>query len=83
MSKVFNRDEPLDDPALQVEGSNLEPEEMAALAAVFNHLQGPDAAAPDVINPVRRPDRTLMRRDELGLWARPGADQWRRAAGRR
>ena len=75
--------------AVQISGAHLEPEEMAALTAVIQQLQ---AGAPPVENErggrerhrpsgPRGVDRTLDRRQRLGLWARPGSGQWRRAAG--
>lgn len=78
--------------AVHMQGCELEPEEMAALAAALTQLQAqcggalPAAGAPHGAGAGRgpraaRPDRTLSRRADLGLWARPGADQWRRAEG--
>ncbi|MDO5633325.1 MAG: acyl-CoA carboxylase epsilon subunit [Micrococcus sp.] len=74
---------------LQVSGATLEPEEMAALTAVLAQMQVAAAEAPE--EPAPRPgrsgpgprgvDRTLDRRQRLGLWARPGRGQWRNAAG--
>jgi len=75
--------------AVQISGAHLEPEEMAALTAVIQQLQAGAAPASDERTARERHrtagprgvDRTLDRRQRLGLWARPGAGQWRRAAG--
>ncbi|SJN35593.1 hypothetical protein FM125_10740 [Micrococcus lylae] len=75
--------------AVQISGAHLEPEEMAALTAVIHQLQ---AGTPPVESErggreQHRPsgprgvDRTLDRRQRLGLWARPGSGQWRRGEG--
>ncbi|QCU78599.1 hypothetical protein E7744_10870 [Citricoccus sp. SGAir0253] len=73
-------DRPGKEPVLVVRGS-LDAEETAALTAVLqaaavqaehHHRQGAGR---------RDPDRTLERRRRLGLWARPGSDSWRHAAG--
>lgn len=75
--------------AVQISGAHLEPEEMAALTAVIQQLQAGAPPAEEERGPRERHrpsdprgvDRTLDRRQRLGLWARPGAGQWRRAAG--
>jgi hypothetical protein len=69
-------------PELVVKGS-LDAEETAALAAVIQAaaVQAEDAHHEGAGGAGR--DRTLERRRRLGLWARPGADSWRRAAGQR
>lgn len=75
--------------AVEISGAHLEPEEMAALAAVLQQLQAgaPPAEGERGTRERHRPagprgvDRTLERRRRLGLWARPGEGQWRRAAG--
>ncbi|MCK6096214.1 hypothetical protein KZX06_07415 [Micrococcus sp. EYE_162] len=54
---------------------------MAALTAVLAHLRAEEAQAVQARPRPPRLDRTLRRRDDLGLWARPGKDQWRRSAG--
>lgn len=74
-------DEENEAAALEMQGAQLEPEEMAALAAVLAQLRAQDAAR--AAQPPSRavPDRTLHRRRDLGLWSRPGAGQWRRSAG--
>ncbi|MBB4734657.1 hypothetical protein HDA30_000165 [Micrococcus cohnii] len=73
---------------LRISGAQLEPEEMAALTALLAQLPNTDeqaaAASPRERVSPRGPrgiDRTLERRRRLGLWARPGAGQWRDAAG--
>lgn len=71
-----------DNPELVVKGT-LDDEETAALAAVLQAMavqaeqsRREDAGRSDA-------DRTLDRRRRLGLWARPGSDSWKHAAGRR
>ncbi|CAM3921226.1 hypothetical protein E4A47_04105 [Micrococcus flavus] len=69
---------------VRLDGAQLEPEEMAALTAVLAQMRAQGATAVPQAGRhgrMRRPDRTLLRRGDLGLWARPGQDQWRRAAG--
>lgn len=69
---------------VRLDGAQLEPEEMAALTAVLAQMRAQGGAAvPETGRQGRmpRPDRTLVRRGDLGLWARPGRDQWRRAGG--
>ena len=92
MTASQNPHEPMDDAGeeavVEVQGAQLEPEEMAALTAVLAQLQAQDVQAAFGRRAGRgarpsRPDRTLVRRGELGLWARPGHDQWRRSAGPR
>ena len=60
---------------LQLSGPELEPEEMAAAARAEAARLDAEAADP------RPLDRTLRRRGDLGLWARPGRGQWRQGAG--
>ena len=70
--------------AVRLDGAQLEPEEMAALTAVLAQMRaqgGTEVPQAGRHGRMRRPDRTLLRRGDLGLWARPGQDQWRRAAG--
>ncbi|MDX2340724.1 hypothetical protein NJC10_03400 [Micrococcus sp. M4NT] len=67
--------------AVRLSGAELDPEEMAALTAVLAHLRAEEAQAVQARPRPPRLDRTLRRRDDLGLWARPGKDQWRRSAG--
>ncbi|MFC7402995.1 acyl-CoA carboxylase epsilon subunit [Citricoccus sp. GCM10030269] len=69
------------EPVLVIKGS-LDAEETAALAAVLQavavqaeHHRRESAGRHDR-------DRTLDRRRRLGLWARPGSDSWKHAAGR-
>ncbi|MDY6054838.1 acyl-CoA carboxylase subunit epsilon [Micrococcus sp.] len=71
------------DQPVRVEGSSLGPEEMAALTAVLAQLSAEEAAVGTQSRRTRsgRPDRTLLRRGDLGLWARPGRGEWRRAGG--
>ena len=69
---------------VRLDGAQLEPEEMAALTAVLAQMRAQGSTAVPQAGRhgrMRRPDRTLLRRGDLGLWARPGQDQWRRAAG--
>lgn len=69
-------------PELVVKG-NLDAEETAALAAVLQAM-AVQAEAHRRENAGRTDrDRTLDRRRRLGLWARPGADSWKHAAGQR
>jgi len=69
--------------AVRLSGAELDPEEMAALTAVLAHLRARQAGAVQARPRPPRLDRTLRRRDDLGLWARPGEDQWRRGIGPR
>ena len=74
---------PSADP-LQLSGPELEPEEMAALAAVLEAAAAARAEAARLAAAAADPrplDRTLRRRGDLGLWARPGRGQWRQGAG--
>ena len=69
---------------LQLSGPELEPEEMAALAAVLEAAAAARAEAARLAAAAADPrplDRTLRRRGDLGLWARPGRGQWRQGAG--
>ena len=69
---------------LQLNGPELEPEEMAALAAVLEAAAAARAEAARLAAEAadRRPrDRTLRRRGGVGVWARPGRGQWRQGAG--
>ncbi|WP_223246425.1 hypothetical protein [Micrococcus luteus] len=69
---------------LQLSGPELEPEEMAALAAVLEAAAAARAEAARLATEAADPrplDRTLRRRGDLGLWARPGRGQWRQGAG--
>ena len=69
---------------LQLSGPELEPEEMAALAAVLEATAAARAEAARLAAEAADPrplDRTLRRRGDLGLWARPGRGQWRQGAG--
>ncbi|MGD6978320.1 acyl-CoA carboxylase epsilon subunit [Citricoccus sp. CH26A] len=69
-----------EEPTVVIRGT-LDAEETAALTAV---LQALAAQAGDRGNGDTGPDgtdRTLDRRRRLGLWARPGSDSWRHAAG--
>ncbi|MCV7531789.1 hypothetical protein [Micrococcus luteus] len=69
---------------LQLSGPELEPEEMAALAAVLEAAAAARAEAARLAAEAADPrplDRTLRRRGDLGLWARPGRGQWRQGAG--
>ncbi|PLA47379.1 hypothetical protein CYJ93_02895 [Micrococcus luteus] len=69
---------------LQLSGPELEPEEMAALAAVLEAAVAARAEAARLAAEAGDPrplDRTLRRRGDLGLWARPGRGQWRQGAG--
>ncbi|WP_248102619.1 hypothetical protein [Micrococcus luteus] len=69
---------------LQLSGPELEPEEMAALAAVLEAAAAAQAEADRLAAEAADPrplDRTLRRRGDLGLWARPGRGQWRQGAG--
>ncbi|MFB1427523.1 hypothetical protein ACEUE7_04365 [Micrococcus endophyticus] len=76
--------EPTTADPLQLSGVELDPEEIAALTAVLAHARAAEAeaarAAAEAADP-RPLDRTLRRRGDLGLWARPGRGQWRRGAG--
>ena len=90
MSGPRDPSEPCDgageEAVVDVQGAQLEPEEMAALTAVLAQLRAQEVQAaaqrPGRRGPrSARPDRTLLRRGDLGLWARPGRDQWRRSAG--
>lgn len=63
-------------PEFSFRGS-LEAEEIAALTAVLQAVLCARAAT----DQDAQPDRTLLRRQQLGLWARPGEGQWRQAAG--
>lgn len=70
--------------AVRLDGAQLEPEETAALTAVLAQMRAQGGAAvPETGRQGRmpRPDRTLVRRGDLGLWARPGRGQWRQGAG--
>ena len=68
------------EPAVVIRGT-LDAEETAALAAVLQAVAA-QAGHPDSEDTGRGgPDRTLDRRRRLGLWARPGSDSWRHAAG--
>jgi hypothetical protein len=68
------------EPAVVIRGT-LDAEETAALTAVLQavaaqaELPGKEAVGRD------GHDRTLDRRRRLGLWARPGSDSWKQAAG--
>lgn len=69
---------------VRLDGAQLEPEEMAALTAVLAQMRAQGATAVPQAGRqgrLRRPDRTLLRRGDLGLWARPGEGEWRRAGG--
>lgn len=69
---------------LQLSGPELEPEEMAALVAVLEAAAAARAEAARLAAAAADPrplDRTLRRRGDLGLWARPGRGQWRQGAG--
>ena len=69
---------------LQLNGPELEPEEMAARAAVLEAAAAARAEAARLAAEAADPrplDRTLRRRGDLGLWARPGRGQWRQGAG--
>ncbi|HRO30447.1 acyl-CoA carboxylase subunit epsilon [Citricoccus sp.] len=69
-----------EEPTVVIRGT-LDAEETAALTAV---LQALAVQAGDAGNGGTGPDgtdRTLDRRRRLGLWARPGSDSWRHAAG--
>ena len=70
--------------AVRLDGAQLEPEEMAALTAILAQMRaqgGTEVPQTGRHGRMRRPDRTLLRRGDLGLWARPGEDQWRRTGG--
>jgi hypothetical protein len=68
------------EPAVVIRGT-LDAEETAALTAVLQAVAaqagrpGSETAGGD------GHDRTLDRRRRLGLWARPGSDSWKHAAG--
>jgi ribosomal protein S15P/S13E len=68
------------EPAVVIRGT-LDAEETAALTAVLQAVAAQaeqhrrEAAGRDGL------DRTLDRRRRLGLWARPGSDSWKHAAG--
>ncbi len=69
---------------VRLDGAQLEPEEMAALTAILAQMRaqgGTEVPQTGRHGRMRRPDRTLLRRGDLGLWARPGQDQWRRTGG--
>lgn len=68
---------------LVVKGT-LDAEETAALAAVLQAAVAAQDEQRRETGMVRKDrDRTLDRRRRLGLWARPGSDSWKHAAGRR
>lgn len=69
-----------ENPELVVKGT-LDAEETAALTAVLQAVavQAEQHRREDAGR--RDPDRTLDRRRRLGLWARPGSDSWKHAAG--
>lgn len=79
-------EEPTPADPLQLSGVELDPEEMAALTAVLAHARAAEAEAARLAAEAADPrplDRTLLRRGDLGLWARPGRGQWRRGTGPR
>ncbi|MFC4371830.1 acyl-CoA carboxylase subunit epsilon [Citricoccus nitrophenolicus] len=67
-------------PELVVKGS-LDAEETAALTAVLQAVAVQAEQHRREAAGRRDPDRTLDRRRRLGLWARPGSDSWKHAAG--
>ncbi|MGM7669355.1 acyl-CoA carboxylase subunit epsilon [Microbacterium sp. A93] len=69
-------------PELVVKGT-LDAEETAALAAVLQAMAVQAEQHHHEENGSTDRDRTLDRRRRLGLWARPGSDSWKHAAGRR
>lgn len=71
-----------DAPELVVKG-NLDAEETAALAAVLQAMAAQAEHHRHENTGRTDRDRTLDRRRRLGLWARPGADSWKHAAGQR
>ncbi|GAB3191528.1 hypothetical protein [Nesterenkonia suensis] len=70
-------------PVLQVSGTPLSSEELAAVAAVIGRLATAEPVADDGVGGTGPRDRTLQRRRHLGLWGRPGRDSWQHAAGLR
>lgn len=71
-----------ENPELVVKGT-LDDEETAALAAVLQAMAVQAEQHHRLDNGRTARDRTLDRRRRLGLWARPGSDSWKHAAGRR
>lgn len=83
-----NADEPelpeTEEPAvLQLSGTPLTSEELAAVAAVGGKLANAEPTQPPEAGSTGPYDRTLLRRRRLGLWGRPGQDSWQHAAGQR
>lgn len=70
-------------PVLQVGGTPLSTEELAAVTAVIGRLATAEPVEDDGAGSTGPRDRTLQRRRHLGLWGRPGPDSWQHAAGLR
>ncbi|GAA1180883.1 MULTISPECIES: hypothetical protein [Nesterenkonia] len=77
-------EEPVQEQAvLQVGGTPLSIEELAAVTAVIGRLATAEPVADVSAGTTGPRDRTLQRRRHLGLWGRPGTDSWQHAAGLR
>ncbi|MDS2172051.1 hypothetical protein [Nesterenkonia sp. CL21] len=70
-------------PVLQLTGTPLGAEELAAVAAVVGRLATAEPVEDADAGGTGPRDRTLQRRRHLGLWGRPGTDSWQHAAGLR
>ncbi len=68
---------------LDVSGTTLEDEELAAVTAVLGMLAAAAEGSNNGAGSAGPTDRTLQRRRRLGLWGRPGPDSWKHAAGLR